>query len=154
MTVINKVKFSKIPDIFIEVNGMGFTFLLDTGCRHNLLTPCFNDFIIDLECLGKEPESKKFGLIYPPWNLYSNLKRMERRKVVCRDGLKRGIESVELYFDCDNKKYSEVFYIDPSLCNYCNKKNIISGVLGSDFMKKHKWSIDFMKMEINTTLQK
>lgn len=148
------VKFSKIPDILIEVNGIGFTFLLDTGCRHNLLTPCFNDLIIDFHCLGKEPESKEFGLTYPTLNLSNNLKKMDRKKVVCRDGLKRGIELVELCFDCDNKKYSEVFYIDPSLCNYCTQKNRISGVLGSDFMKRHKWSIDFRKMEINTALQK
>ena len=37
-------KFKAQPIILIQVKGMGFTFLVDTSYKYNLLTSCFVDF--------------------------------------------------------------------------------------------------------------
>ena len=43
------------------------------------------------------------------------------------------------------EKYSELFAIDPSMCQYfqVRKSKTIVGVLGNDFLKKHKWVLDY-----------
>lgn len=52
------------------------------------------------------------------------------------------------------KAYSKLFYIDPSLCFYCTSKNkIFAGVLGINFLKRHKWTIDLKKIRNQHLIQ-
>ena len=154
-------KFKNQPIILIKIKGMGFTFLVDTSSKYNLITPCFADFFHEEH--PASPETVEFhemlNLNFPtpeapiqtPLYLFEDVfqKKKGIKKIKCKDGINRGCESVTLKFDCDGKAYSELFYIDSSLCSYCTSKNTISGILGTEFLKKHKWIIDFNKREIH-----
>ena len=56
---------------------------------------------------------------------------------------------IKLDFFIKDKKYSEPFALDSSICNYFNSKKgkKVAGVLGNDFLKKHKWVIDYSEMK-------
>lgn len=154
--------FEDQPLIFIQVNKIGFVFLVDTSCKYNLLTPCFVDFFFE----EYPPSSKRIELyeslnsnfptsekpIHSPMYLYEGtLKRLQGiKKMKCKDGINRGCESATLAFEYKGKTYTELFYIDQSLCSFCTSRSkMFSGVLGTRFLKKHKWNIDFNKFEIN-----
>lgn len=155
-------RFKKRPTIFIQVKGMGFTFLIDTSSEYNLLTPCLTDFFYE----EYPPSQQKIELhdwinsnfpipeepIQTPLYLFADVfqRKESIKKIKCKDGINRGCELVALKFEHDNKSYSELFYIDHSLCSYCTSKNKIAGILGTNFLKRHKWVIDFKNQEINT----
>ena len=152
-------KFKNRLVIFIQVKGMGFTFLIDTSSKYNLLAPCFADFFYEeypssrerMECddwVNPNPtqeESKQ-----APLYLFTDVfhRKGGIKKIKCKDGINRGCEQVILKFEHDSKSYSELFYVDHSLCSYCTSKNKIAGILGINFLKKHKWVIDFSKLEL------
>lgn len=156
-------EFKAQPDIFIQVKGMGFTFLLDTSYKYNLLTSCFVDFFheeyppsqerIEFHKRLKSHFSTTDSPIEIPLYLFRDVfqKREGIKRIKCKNGAIMGCESTIFNFECNGKAYSELFYIDLSLCSYCtSKEKIFSGVLGTNFLKKHKWIIDFNKLEINT----
>lgn len=156
-------KFKDQPIILIQVKGMGFTFLVDTSYKYNLLTSCFVDFfheeypaspewIESHEWLNSHFPTSEDPIKTPPY-LFRDVfqKREGIKRIKCKNGAIMGCESTIFNFECNGKVYSELFYIDPSLCSYCNsKEKMFSGVLGTNFLKKHKWIIDFNKLEINT----
>ena len=152
-------KFKAQPTILIQVKGIGFTFLVDTSCKYNLLTPCFEDFFceycyLSLEgtefynLLNNNPEIPIKGIL----EVFTGVikKKEGIKKVKCKNGVTMGCKSTILKFEYNGKTYSELFYIDSSLCSYCTPKKKFYGVLGTNFLKKHKWIIDFNKLEINT----
>ena len=147
-------KFKSQPHILIQVKGVGFTFLVDTSCKYNLVTPCFVDFFHEeyppsqerLEYIERVnshlPEEHPMRM--PLYNFVDVFHRGKGvKKIKCKDGINRGCESITLEFVCNGKSYSELFYIDQSLCSFCTPKNQLSGLLGTEFLKRHKWIIDF-----------
>lgn len=153
-------KFKNQPSVFIQVKGIGWTFLVDTSYRYNLIRPCTVDFFY--EEYPPSQETIKFhewsNLNFPtreepvqiPLYFFEDVFRIKKgiKNIKCKDGINRGCESVMLKFECDGKTYSDLFYLDQSLCNYCTPKNKTAGILGTDFLKKHKWIINFNKLSI------
>ena len=149
-------KSKDYPTILITIKGMGFVFLLDTSCKHNLCTPCFADFFqcgspcaLPLveeketdDSLSTEPYQPFFGDVVQRQN---NIKRIR-----CKNGVMAGCESIKVKFQYEGKDCSETFYIDQSLCIYCKTKDKAGGILGIHFLKKHKFIINFNTLEINT----
>lgn len=128
-------KFKNQTIIFIQVKGIGFTFLVDISSKYNSLTPCFTDFFYE-----EYPSSQQTtafhdwaNLNFPtseepiqtPLYLFTNVfqKKEGIKKIKCKDGINRGCEQVILKFEYDGKSYSELFYIAPSLCSYCTSKS-------------------------------
>ena len=163
MTILKLMeKFKAQPMILIQVKGIGFTFLVDTSCKYNLLAPCLVDFFHEEYPASQERIKSHEWLnlnftspeapIKTPLYLFREVfqKREGIKKVRCKNGVIMGCESTILKFEYNGKTYSELFYIDQSLCPYCtSKEKMFSGVLGTNFLKKHKWIIDFNKLEIN-----
>lgn len=145
---------------------MGFTFLVDTSSKYNLLAPCFMDFFHEEYPASPETvESHEWlNLNFPtpedpiktPLYLFTDVFKRKQgiRKIKCKDGINRGCGSATLKFEHNGKTYSELFYIDQSLCSHCTPKSQISGILGTGFLKKHKWIIDFDKQTIYTKNEK
>ncbi|WP_320974158.1 hypothetical protein [Dysgonomonas capnocytophagoides] len=153
-------KFKDQPIILIQVKGMGFSVLVDTSYRYNLLAPYFIDFFHE-----KHPASPKtiefhewLNFNFPTQEapiktslyLFEDIFQKQEgiKRIKCKDNISRGCESVIFNYEYNGKAYSELFYIDQSLCSYNVSK--ISGILGTNFLKKHKWIIDFNKQEIRT----
>lgn len=151
------------PKILIQIQDLGFTFLLDKNLKNNLLSPHLIDFFHEEYPASPEKiESHEWlNLNFPapedpiknPLYLFQDVfqKREGIKRIKCKNGAIMGCESTIFNFEYNGKAYSELFYIDPSLCSYCSfKEKMFSGVLGTNFLKKHKWIIDFNKLEINT----
>ncbi|MCL2561934.1 MAG: hypothetical protein FWE10_06415 [Rikenellaceae bacterium] len=134
-----------LPTVFVRLNGagFGFTFLIDTSVRHNLIDPCFFEEWINSALIPAIENSEciiEHYPVFPPPHEKKGIKR-----IVCKDGIKRVCETVKLDFTIDERKYSELFAIDPSMCQYFNsrKSKQIAGILGNDFLKKYKWILDY-----------
>ena len=156
-------KFKAQPIILIQVKGMGFTFLVDTSYKYNLLTSCFVDFFHEEYPASREKIEfhERLNLHFPstenpiktPLYLFRDVfqKREGVKRIKCKNGAIMGYESTIFNFEYNGKAYSELFYIDLNLCSYyTSQEKMFSGVLGTNFLKKHKWIIDFNKLEINT----
>lgn len=148
-------KFKDYPTILITVKGIGFDFLLDTSCKHNLCTPCFADYFnadpfVSLH-LVEEKETDESLSTEPYQPLFSDVVQRQNdiKKIRCKNGIMAGCESIKVKFQYEGKDCSETFYIDQSLCTYCKTKEKVGGILGIHFLKKHKFVIDFNKQEID-----
>ncbi|EHP51226.1 hypothetical protein [Odoribacter laneus] len=154
-------KYKSQPFRLIKIKNIAFSFLVDTDCKYNLLTPCFVDFFSEEYPPSYETIEfhARLNLNFPtqeapiktPLYLFEEVfqKRKGIKRIKCKDGINRGCESVICNFEYNGKAYSELFYIDQSLCSHCtSKEKMFSGILGTAFLKKHKWIIDFENLEI------
>jgi len=138
-----------IPIVFVELHGagkFGFNFLIDTSVRHNLLDPCFyKEWIM--------PQSEE-TVLPPPLAQYlpvtASYQEKGKKRVICKDGVRRVCDMIKLDFEIDGKKYSELFALDPSLCPCFHSKGskAVAGVLGNGFFVKHGWILDYSAVKI------
>ena len=147
-----------LPTVFVRLHGdaaFGFSLVIDTSVRHNLLDPCFfKEWIVETPPTEEElavPAFLEDGSYN--WNHRDPVilihQDMGKKRVICKDGARRVCDMIKLDFAIENRngleKYSELFAIDPSMCRYfqVRKGKTIAGVLGNDFLKKHKWVLDY-----------
>ena len=146
-----------LPTVFVRFHGtaaFGFNFLIDTSVRHNLIDPCFYKDWIEIKPPKTEEELALLGEFaqYPP--VTATYLDKGKKRIICKDGVKRVCDMIKLDFTIDDRKYSELFAIDTSLCQYFKIKELViggeviqnkalGGVLGNDFLKKHKWILDY-----------
>jgi len=139
-----------LPTVFIKLHGagFGFNFLIDTSVRHNLIDPCFFKDWIEIKPPKTEKEIALLGEFAQYLPVTASYLDKGKKRIICKDGVKRVCDMIKLDFTIDTRKYSEPFAIDESMCQYFNfKKNkAIVGVLGNDFLKKYKWVVDYSKM--------
>jgi len=137
----------RLPTVFFQFqkDSFGFYFLIDTSTRKNLIDPCFFKDWIDYTPSPATSDDPNSGLAFYPSPPPPAHVKLEAKKVLCKDGFKRTCDVVKLDFSIEGKEYSEIFILDPSLCRYFypKKSKSIAGVLGSDFLRKHKWNLDF-----------
>jgi predicted aspartyl protease len=120
----------KIPVIKLCFEGEKYNFLIDTGADVNLLNKSvFN------EITKGNVETLTNGMIQ---TASSEVKS----------------EKADLSFKYINKQFTEnfvLFDLDVAFKNMLIDRNIqLHGVLGSEFFKKHRWSVDFDNMVIWT----
>jgi len=152
MKLINKSSIDKnlgIPTVYVELHGtgkFGFNFLIDTSVRHNLLDPCFYKEWIVPPLESEETVSPPPLAQYPP--VTATYQEKGKKRVICKDGIRRVCDVIKLDFTIDSKKYSELFALDSSLCPYFHSKGskAVAGVLGNGFLVRHKWILDYSGM--------
>ena len=145
-----------LPTVFIQLHGagFGFIFLIDTSVRHNLIDPCFFKDWIEIK---PQPTEKKLEFLVQYSPVTTTYLDKGKKRIICKDGVKRVCDMLKLDFTIDARKYSELFAIDTSLCQYFKIKELvigsevvqnkkIAGALGNDFLKKHKWILDYSVM--------
>ncbi|MDR2586085.1 MAG: hypothetical protein LBC84_07715 [Prevotellaceae bacterium] len=136
-----------IPTVFVRLHGtasFGFNFLIDTSVRHNLLDPCFyKEWIVPRK---EESQISTFWAQFPP--VTATYQEKGNKRVVCKDGVRRVCDMIKLDFTIDNKKYSELFALDYSLCPCFHSRGskAIAGVLGNGFLLRQKWVLDYSGM--------
>lgn len=132
-----------------------YPFAIDTRLKKSLIDPCLFDIlkspsnlnldetrIVNKEYFQKATKSNEVfhdGDYFPFWGV---VERIGKNKIKCYDGLRRECEKVKFSFDIDDQFFSDDFFIDDSLCAQKGKSQI-QGILGIDFLRKHKWIIDF-----------
>ena len=152
--------------IFIQVRGFGVTCLLDNKIMHNFINPDFLNFFKEEYPATKEEyqtnqmnvmklikESKDAFPILPKhlktYHFKDVYEEVGYKVVKCSDNKQRKCKAIKFNFEYEGHLYSELFYINQSQSIGTSKKQI-SAILGVDFLKKHKWSIDLNKRVINT----
>lgn len=149
-------------EIFIQVKGIGFTFFLDKRMKHNLISPTFlaffklekkQEYSLLNNNIGEVSTKPEYNNSLPFLPAYVDSIFLEdtfhyvgKKVVWCSDNKFRRCKAVKFNFEYEIHPYSELFYIDQSL-SICTSKKQISGILGVDFLKKHKWSIDFKQVK-------
>ncbi|WP_068690313.1 hypothetical protein [Culturomica massiliensis] len=150
--------------ILINISNLHFTFLLNSKIKHNLISPFFLSFFKEkyppteegyqANQMAVEKIIRESGEAFPifPENLkhyfFKDVYKKAGCKVVkCSNNKLRKCKSVIFNFEYNGRAYSELFYIDQSLYS-------CSSILRSRFLKKHKWIIDFNKLEISTKNKK
>ena len=147
------------PDVFLEIGarGEGWFFLIDTSVRYNLLDPVFFKEWVDFSPYPKINDDDNECYPIPH-------EKLKGEKIICKDGIKRICKRVKLKFILrDNHaktcEYEEIFHIDSALCQFYNGIHIKElddteyfiksyiGVLGSDFLRKYQWIIDYSEMK-------
>lgn len=160
------MKVRRNNEIFIQVKGIGFTFLIDKKIKYSMISPTFLNFFkekyppteeeyqANQMAVEKIMRESKDAFPILPENLkqyfFKDVYKITGCKVVrCSNNKLRKCKSIIFNFEYNGKAYSELFYIDQSLCSHCtSKEKMFSGILGTAFLKKHKWIIDFENLEI------
>ena len=135
--------------IFIQVRGLGFTFLLDNKMKHNLINPDFLSFFKEkyppteeeyqANQMAVEKIMRESGDAFPilPENLkqyfFKDVYKKAGCKVVrCSDNKLKQCKAVIFNFEYKGETYSELFFIDESLFS----KPKINAILSKDSTKK------------------
>ena len=149
---IREEKYLGLPLIFFMLKGktFGFKLLIDTSIKKNLIDPCFFKEWIDYTPKPATSDDPNSGLAYYPRPLPPPHEKIGAKRVMCKDGVRRACDVVKLHFTIEDKEYSELFAIDSSLCPYFHfkKSKAVAGVLGTEFLKRHKWVLDYSEMKL------
>lgn len=123
-------------EVFIQVKGLGFTFLLDKRMKHNLINPVFLGFFKEeypttdeeyqtnqmaVEKLMKESE-EAFPILPEHLKTYhfkGVYKKVGYKVVKCSDNKLRRCKAAIFNFEYEGHSYSDIFYIDKSLREHC-----------------------------------
>jgi len=139
-----------------------FPFAIDTSVRYNLAHACFLEFYDDSAGISAE-EAKAVNDRYyeiaaetgnflhtdsPRPISHGVYETLGFKQIKCKDGKKRRARKIRLNFVVEGQTFSDIFYVDKSLCSYTKGKYQIQGILGLDFMVEHKWVIDFAELKI------
>lgn len=157
-----------LPIIFIKPQSQTedievfYPFAIDTSIRHNLIHSCLLKDFENLVGITLE-QAKEVNRTYwqhanntknpfhndlPNYSFFGLYEKEGEKRISCKDGIKRTSEEIKLDFKIEGDDYRESFYVDESLCSYTKGKYQIQGILGLDFLKKHKWIIDFQKQSV------
>jgi len=123
---------ARLPLILVKMYDTDICLLLDTGSSVNLLDERIFDY---------------FQEILPEIDL-----SQDTQKTVSLYGTSEGVR-VNIPFTFENQEYNEPF-ISSDLCPAAFDKISdetgmrIHGILGTNFLMKHEWVLDFKKMEV------
>lgn len=163
-----EIIFRDTTTILVQVKRMNFSFLIDTSIKYNLMEPCFLELFheeyppLPLPLLVERQrivdEYKKlsddaFPILpngMPDYLFLGVYNEVGTRKIRCKDGVSRLTKTVQFNFDIKDESYSELFCIDKSLCTYFTKKNQVVAILGTEFLSRHGWIVDFKNKTILT----
>lgn len=128
MIAINNHK--ELNSIYVEIRGLGFTFLLDKRMKHNLISPTFLAFFkIDkqrdsllnngIEAVSTKPEYNNSLPFLPAYvdsiSLEDTFHYVGKKVIWCSDNKFRECKAVKLNFEYEGHPYSELFFVDKSL---------------------------------------
>ncbi|MCL2858810.1 MAG: hypothetical protein FWF42_03870 [Streptococcaceae bacterium] len=159
-------KHLELPTVLVRLHGdtaFGFSFLIDASVKYNLLDRCFlEEWVVQTPPTEEELAAPAFledGSYN--WNHRDTVMPIHqdkgKKRVICKDGVRRVCDMIKLDFAIQGRdgieKYSELFAIDPSMCQYFHeeeqttvgviaKNKTIAGVLGNDFLKEQKWILN------------
>lgn len=126
--------YKEFNSIYVEIGGLGFTFLLDKRMKHNLINPTFLAFFkIEKQMyspldnnIGEVNTKPKYNNSLPFLPSYVDSITLEdtfhyvgKKIVWCSDNKFRECKAVKLNFEYEGHPYSELFFIDKSVEEGC-----------------------------------
>ena len=117
-------------EVFIQVKGLGFTFLLDKRMKHNLISPTFlaffktdkqRDSLLN-NGIGEVNVKPEYNNSLPFLSAYVDSISLEdtfhyvgKKVVWCSDNKFRECKAVKLNFEYEGHPNSELFFVDKSV---------------------------------------
>ena len=129
-SIIYGLNKTKLPIIPVEVEGKHLCFIIDTGSTCSLIDSNVIEYFKDIAS--------------PVWDY--NISGI--------DGTKHKVDVVTLPFSFEGQSYNPNFCVKPLLEAFKDIETEsgiqVHGLLGTDFLVKNKWILDFDKLIIMT----
>lgn len=133
-SIIYGLNKTKLPIIPVEMEDKHLCFIIDTGSTCSLIDSNVVEYFKDIVTPARD------------YNI-SGI-----------DGTKHKVDVVTLPFSFEGQSYSLKFCVKPLLEAFKDIETESGiqahGLLGTDFLLKYKWVIDFNRLEINAKEQK
>jgi len=128
---------------------LGFDVIIDMSIRDNLIDPNFIYFEVDEDfytCMDEDVDSS----LKPKMYLFNDFfRKLEVHTIIRKDGVKQRADKIEFTFKLQGESYTDIFSVIKLQASLYRLKDVnIDVVLGSDFILKHKWSIDYNKKAV------
>ena len=128
---------------------LSFNALIDMSISHNLIDSNFIFFKVDEDfytCIDENTDASPKPKMY----LFKDFfKKLGTYEITGKDEVKQTVDKIEFNFKLQDKSYAEIFSVIEFNQSFYNTKDVnIDVVLGSDFIIKYKWIIDYNKQAI------
>lgn len=152
VSIAKALKKHGLPMLRIKLLGtLCFDVLIDPSISYNLIDPNFIYFDVDEDfytCIDGHPDT----LLKPKMHLFKDFfEIIGSHEMIDKDGAKQTVDKISFNFEFKDESYSEIYSVVELKNTSYNIKNVsIDVVLGSDFLLKHNWIIDYKKLTLSS----
>jgi len=155
-SIAKSLKKHELPMLRIKLlRTLCFDVLIDTSIKHNLIDPNFIYFEVKEDFYTYVEDENYIGNSTPSignMHLFKDFfQKLSIQEIIGKDGVKQSLDKLNFNFELKGEKYSDSFFVINLNSTSYNIPNVnIDAVLGTDFLSKHKWIIDYKKKVIYT----
>ena len=133
------------------LRSLCFDVLIDPSISYNLIDPNFIFFEVDEDfytCIDGSPDT----LLKPKMHLFKDFfEVIVSNEMIGKDGVIQTVDKINFNFEFMDESYSEIYsVVELKNTRYNNKNVSLDVVLGSDFLLKHNWIIDYKKLTLSS----
>ena len=155
-SILRGLKKDGLPMLRINLlRTLSFDVLIDTSIRHNLIESNFiyyqvnedyDTYYEDENYQGNFKQSEVYICLFKDF-----FEKLGTHEIVGKNGVKQTVDKINFNFEFKGEKYSEIFsVVEFYNTRYHIKNKNIDVVLGSDFLVKHNWIIDYKKLTLSS----
>jgi hypothetical protein len=150
----NSLKKDGLPIFKINLlRTLSFNVLIDTGIKHNLIDPSFiyfqvyedyDTYIEDENYIGNTTPNHNYVYLFKDF-----FEKLGTHEVIGKNGIKQYVDKINFKFEFKGETFTDLFsVVEINSTHYFSKGRNIDVVLGTDFLIKHNWIIDYNKKVI------
>jgi len=157
-SILKGLKRDELPILKINLlSTLSFNVLIDTSIRHNLIESSFiylevnedyDTYIEDENYQGNFIHSEVSICLFRDY-----FEKLGTHEIIGKDRVIQTVDKLNFNFEFKGEKYSEIVSVVDLYHDYNTryhiKKGLIDVVLGSDFLVKHNWIIDYKNKVIS-----
>jgi len=160
-SILKGLKYDGLPILKIKLlRDLSFNVLIDTSISYNLIDPDFIYFEVKDDYYTYFEDENYIGNAIPSTvNMYlfnDSFKKLGTHELTDKNGAKNTVDKINFNFEFKGEKYSELFSVVELFKNnnelYKIKNGYIDAVIGTDFLSKYNWIIDYKKKVIYSPL--
>jgi len=155
---LRSLKKDGLPILKINLlSTLSFNVLIDTSIQHNLIESSFIYLEVNEDYdTYFEDENYQGNFIPSEVNIClfrDYFEKLGTHEIIGKDGVIQTVDKLNFNFEFKGEKYSEIVSVVDLYHDYNTryhiKKGLIDVVLGSDFLVKHNWIIDYKNKVIS-----
>ena len=157
-SILKGLKRDGLPILKINLlSTLSFNVLIDTSIRHNLIESSFIYLEVNEDYdTYFEDENYQGNFIPSEVNIClfrDYFEKLGTHEIIGKDRVIQTVDKLNFNFEFKGEKYSEIVSVVDLYHDYNTryhiKKGLIDVVLGSDFLVKHNWIIDYKNKVIS-----
>jgi len=132
---------------------LSFNVLINTGIRYNLIDPSYIYFKVNEDYDTYIEDENYIGNTTPNLNsvyLFKDFfEKLGTQEILGKDGVKQSVDKLNFKFEFKGETLTDLFsVVEINSPHYFSKGRNIDVVLGTDFLIKYNWIIDYNKKVI------